>query len=143
MEDVDLSEVLGTIGGGLVVAGGFLPWITWVSGSVTGLERNSGLTILLGASAIGVALLVTLDRRGGLALGGTGLLTLVFGLRGYLDMENAVSRIDRVPGLENLAQIESGLGLHLTVVGGVFVTVAGALAVWSAMGATPTPPDEP
>jgi hypothetical protein len=39
-----------------------------------------------------------------------------------------------VPGLENLAQIEPGLGLQLTVAGGALVTVAGALAVRAGIG---------
>jgi hypothetical protein len=133
MDDVDPAEALGALGGGLVVVGGFLPWITWVSGSVTGLERNSGLTILLGASAIGLALLLTLDERGGLVLGGAGLVTLGVGLRAYLDMQNAVSRIDKVPGLQDLAQVEAGLGLYLSVAGGALVTVAGILAVRAAI----------
>jgi hypothetical protein len=134
MVEIDPAEGLGVLGGGLAIVGGFLPWITWISGSVSGFDRNGGLTILLGAAAVGLALLVTLDLRGGLALAGTGVLTLGVGLRAFLDMQNAVDRIDDVPGLENLAQVEPGLGLYLTLAGGVVVTVAGGLAVWQANG---------
>jgi len=134
MVEIDPAEGLGALGGGLTIVAGFLPWITWISGSVSGFDRNGGLTILLGAAAVGLALLVSLDLRGGLALAGTGVLTLGVGARAYLDMQDAVSRIDDVPGLENLAQVEPGLGLYLTLVGGAIVVIGGALAVWRTNG---------
>jgi hypothetical protein len=130
MVEFDATEGLGVLGGGLAILGGFLPWITWVSGSVTGLDRNGGLTVVLGAVAVGVVLLATMDRRSGLVLAGIGVLVLFVGGRAYLDMQDAIGRIDVLPGVENLAQIEPGIGLYLTLAGGAIVTAAGVLAVW-------------
>ncbi|MFB6360507.1 MAG: hypothetical protein ABEH59_04210 [Halobacteriales archaeon] len=107
---------------GAIVAGiaAFLPWVTAgiqagpleLSASSTGIEGLGVLTLVLAVAGIGLALTMSVEERGAVL---TGIVGVVIGAV-------AVWKITDISGAAS-----PGVGLYLTVIGGLGLLVAG---VW-------------
>lgn len=96
----------------------FLPWVTAsvqagpvdVSTSATGIEGLGILTLLLAVVALGTVVLLDGDGWETVATAVVGLVVFLFGVWKILDLGGAAS---------------PGVGLYLTVIGGIGLAIAG------------------
>lgn len=121
--------------GALVVVAAFLPWLT-LSGpgadavkavmeaqdeGLNGLDKDGALTIVLGLVVVVMGVL----RGTGRAVKGAAITGLVLGLLtaliGLIDLADVQSVKDDISGLPLDFQVGAGIGLWLTLLGGVAV----------------------
>jgi hypothetical protein len=135
--DLNLAAVGVTIGGLVVVAGAFLPWVTLMGISVNGMEGSDGwLVIAVGGllALIGLANLKD-EGRASVAIGGIllGLLAVVIGGSKVQSIQDIASADDVLTG--RLVQV--GVGVYAIIAGGVI----GALAALGLRGPGRRPKD--
>lgn len=117
--DFSGAEMLGLVSAVVVGIAAFLPWITAgveagpvdVSASSTGIEGLGLLTLLLAIIAVGVILVLRWEDFGTVVTGIVGVVVTVVALWKIVDIDGAVA---------------PGIGLYLTVLGGIGLVVAGA-----------------
>lgn len=136
-----LVSVVAAVGGGMVAAGAFLPWLTASSGLLSvsrgGLEGGDGW---IAAAAGGVLLLLGVAALVGVGVNGAGwlvglLAAIVAGLVGIVDLQDVNERIRSVESDNVVAQV--GIGLWL-ILGGSVVGGIAALSGMVSRGSTPT-----
>lgn len=116
--DFSTAEGLGLISA--IVAGivAFLPWVTAgmeagpvdVSASTTGIEGLGVLTLILAVVAVAIVLVMGFEEQGSVATGFVGVIIGIVGIWKIVDINGAAS---------------PGVGLYLTVLGGLGLAVAG------------------
>ncbi len=119
--DADFSgaELLALGGAGVTAIAAFLPWVTAgveagpvdVSASATGIEGLGVITLILAVVVVAAVVALDWDSRGTFVVAVAGLVVVIVGLGEILDLEGAAS---------------PGIGLYLTVLGGIAALAAGA-----------------
>lgn len=116
-DDFTTSEWM-TIGGGLAaVIGAVLPWVSFSLGSVTGIDGDGVFTLVFGIIAGAIVLFRNWETVDVAAVGVLGVLTLLIGANVYNNLSGMTGR--------NILNVSAGIGLHLTMLGGLLL-VAGA-----------------
>lgn len=116
--DFSRAEVLGLVSAIVAGIATFLPWVTAgveagpvdVSASSTGIEGLGLLTLVLAVVAVAVVLLMSWEEQASLATGIVGVIIGVVAIWKIIDINGAAS---------------PGIGLYLTVLGGLGLVVAG------------------
>lgn len=119
--DFDLEETgekVAVGSGALTVVAAFLPWLSIGIASAAGVDTDGGVvTLLFGAATIGVIALREWERLERIAIGVLGLLTVGIAALMYANLADASGPIT----------VGAGIGLHLTLLGGVGMAVAAVL----------------
>lgn len=116
--DLSTAEVIGLVSAIVAGIAAFLPWVTAgveagpvaVSASSTGIEGLGLLTLVLAVVAVAIVLLMGFDGQGSMATAVVGVIVGIVALWKIVDISGAAS---------------PGVGLYLTVLGGVGLLVAG------------------
>lgn len=116
--DFSKAEGLGLVSALVIGIAAFLPWITAgveagpidVSASSTGIEGLGLLTLILAVVAVAIVLVMSFESQGSVATGIVGVLIGIVALWKIVDISGAAS---------------PGIGLYLTVLGGLGLVVAG------------------
>ena len=124
LDDLTTAEQVGIGGGVLAVIGAFLPWASFMGMSVNGLDGDGAITLILGAAAGAVILLREWEQVDQIGVGVLGLLTLGIGYMDYSDIDSLASG-SQTSGLS--LSISPGIGLYLTILGGILMLAAAAL----------------
>lgn len=104
--DTETSEKIVYAGGALSIVGAFLPWATLLGVTVSGIDGDGIITLVLGIAAIGVAYAREWDRTTNIALASIGGLIALIALA-------AMSSV-------------AGAGIYVTILGGILVAYPGA-----------------
>lgn len=118
--DVDLEttgEKVAIGSAGLTVLAAFLPWVNLGIASASGIDTDGVLTLLFGLAAIGVVVLREWEQVERIAVGVLGGLTVLIAVMMY-------GNLSSVGGESSLVSVGAGIGLHLTVVGGLGMLAA-------------------
>jgi len=113
-------EIIGLLGTVLAGVGAFVPWVTAAIDAgpvdttvvVSGLDAAGILTLVLAVIAALIVLIPGLGRDGPVATGLVGVALVVVGARGFLALSGPAT---------------PGVGLYLTVGGGLALTTGGLL----------------
>lgn len=116
-----------------VVVGAFLPWATLGAASKAGTEGDGSFTLILGIAAAALGVLGHLKQSRGMKIGAVVAAALVV-LVAVIDIVDVGST--EVLGIE----FEVGVGLWLTLVGGLGALVGAVLALRSRPLAPAAPP---
>lgn len=125
--DFSTAEVLGLISAIVAGIAAFLPWMTAgveagpidVSASSTGIEGLGLVTLVLAVVAVAIVLVMSFEAQGSIATGIVGGLIGIVALWKIVDVSGAAS---------------PGIGLYLTVLGGLGLLVAG---IWGYQALSP------
>lgn len=127
-----ISGIGMVVGGAMMAAGSFLPWITASTG--LGSVSRSGME---GGDGIFIAALGGLTILGGIAalLGNAGWALAIFGslvggFIGFLDFQEAQRRVAET-GADGIAVVQVGIGMWLILTGAVVGFIA-AVVAWRA-----------
>ena len=116
---LNLAALGVTIGGLVVVAGAFLPWVTLGVFSANGMEGSDGWLVLAVGGLMALIGLANLKDEGrtSVAIAGIllGLLAVVIGVSKVQSIEDIASTDDILAG--RLVQV--GLGIYAIIVGGI------------------------
>lgn len=112
------GEKIGIIGAILTFIGSLLPWATWGAFTVSGINGDGMFTLLFSVIAAGLILFRTWDLKNGLATMGLGILSFFIPI---YDAQNLTQMASGPLG----TTVEAGMGLYLTIIGGVILVVAG------------------
>lgn len=120
----DVASILLLTGAAAVVVGAFLPWVTWGSFSKAGTEGDGSITLVLAVAtaALGTFGLMKASRK--MTIGAIVAAALVV-LIAVIDMVDVGSEV--VFGVT----FEIGIGLYMTLVGGIGALVGAALGLRS------------
>lgn len=116
--DLSTAEGVGLISAIVAGIAAFLPWVTAgveagfvdVSASSTGIEGLGLLTLVLAVVGIGIVLTMGIEEKGSIASAIVGMIIGILALWKIVDINGAAS---------------PGVGLYLTVLGGLGLAVAG------------------
>lgn len=116
--DFSTAEVIGIVSAIVAGIAAFLPWVTAgmeagpvsVSASGTGIEGLGLLTLVLAVAAVAIILLGSFDGQGSIATAIVGVIIGIVALWKIVDISGAAS---------------PGVGLYLTVLGGLGLVAAG------------------
>lgn len=123
--DFSPPEMLGLVSAVVAGIAAFLPWVTAgveagpveVSASNTGIEGLGVLTLVLAIIAVGTILAMSWEDQGTVATGIIGVVVALVAIWKIVDINGAAS---------------PGMGLYLTVLGGIGLVVAGVWGYQSA-----------
>lgn len=118
----DVTSILLLAGAAAVVVGAFLPWATAGSFSKAGTEGDGSITLVLGIAAAALGALGLLKRSRGMRIGSVVAAALVV-LIAVIDMADVGSA--EVFGIS----FEIGIGLYMTLVGGLGALLGAVLAL--------------
>ncbi|WP_232687378.1 hypothetical protein [Halobacterium zhouii] len=104
--DTETSEKIVYAGGALSIVGAFLPWKTLLGVTVSGIDGNGIITLVLGIAAIGVAYGREWDQTTNIGLASIG------GLIAFV-------------GLVSMGSFAS-IGVYVTILGGILVAAPAA-----------------
>ena len=131
--ETTISGIGMIVGGAMMAAGDFLPWITASTGlgsvSRGGMEGGDGILIaaLAGMTILG-GIAALLGHRGWvIAIFGS----LVGGFIGFLDLQEVQGRVSTATAENSIAVVEVGIGIWLILAGAV-VAFSGAFMSWRA-----------
>ena len=114
-----LAKIVGIIGSLCVIVGAFLPWATWSSIAVTGVEGDGRITLFLGF--ITAAFLLWSPHRKTRA--SFLILGLIISLIGCYDAYDVSKEI--MPGIKP----NVGVGLFATITGGIIIVISGIVGL--------------
>jgi len=114
-----ISQIIGIIGALCVIVGAFLPWATWSSIAVAGVEGDGRITLFLGF--ITGALLLWSPR--GKKKASFLILGLIISLIGCYDAYDVSKGV--VPGVKP----NIGIGLFATIIGGLIIVISGIVCL--------------
>lgn len=121
------AEILGAICGFICFISAFLPWASVRSGfgevSVNGIERDGIITLIFSLITIGLLYLGTRRTKKNVTNAGMVVMGFLITIIGVVDGAN-VSGIDS----SSYVNIGVGIGLYLTLLGGIGIVVSG---IWN------------
>lgn len=129
------GRTVALLGAAVIAVGSFLPWITVNGEALGGLGSDGVAAVLLATLVVGFVLLRgwgTIDQLLTIVVGG---LTVVFALSRLW----RAFQFDRAAG--SAADFSIGVGIYVTLLGGVVVTVGGLLALLDLSSGPPGPDD--
>jgi hypothetical protein len=118
-----LAKIVGMIGALCVIVGAFLPWATWSSIAVAGVEGDGRITLFLGFVAGALLLWSPRGKKKASFL----ILGLIISLIGCYDAYDVSKEI--IPGIKP----NVGVGLFATVIGGMIIVISGIVGLTSKM----------
>lgn len=127
VQDLETGAKVALVGALLTVVGALLTWVDASIVTVSGIDGDGIFTLLFGVGVGAIVLLVGWDRNGAIGTAVLGLLTVLIAANVYTSLdEMAMGGTDVV---------SAGGGLHLTLIGGIIVIIAGVLGYSETGGA--------
>jgi hypothetical protein len=121
--EFQISQIIGIIGALCVIVGAFLPWATWSSITVAGVEGDGRITLFLGFIAGTLLLWYPHGKKKASFL----ILGLIISFIGCYDAYDVSKEI--MLGIKP----NVGVGLFATVIGGIIIAISGIVGLTSKM----------
>jgi hypothetical protein len=119
-DDLTTAQKIALGGGVLTAIAALLPWVSAGRLTVTGIDGDGTLTLIFGVAAVAVVLYRDWETVDTLGVGLLGVLTVLIA-------GNVYSSLSSMGGVSSeILEISAGFGLHLTLLGGILLVVAGA-----------------
>lgn len=119
LEELETGAKVALVGALLTVVGAFLTWVDASIVTVSGIDGDGIFTLLFGVGVGAIVLLVGWDRKGAIGTAVLGLLTVLIAANVYTNLEEMA--------MGGTDVVSAGGGLHLTLIGGIVVVIAGVL----------------
>ncbi|MHB9287735.1 hypothetical protein ACKVMT_11945 [Halobacteriales archaeon Cl-PHB] len=132
LDDLTTGEKVALGGGVAAVVGAVLPWASFMGQSVSGLDGDGVITLILGIAAAGVIVVREWGQMDQAGVGVLGLLTLAIGGMAYSDIGSLASMGGSGSGFS--ISISPGIGLYLTLLAGILMLAGAALGYSNSQG---------